>query len=136
MSDGQEQIKKNPRGGFRAGAGRPKGSSAARSKTQQERDTLAALRIEQLLDDAREGKVQLAPDRLKAIELRYARLRPMLSAVEQTTVDERDKADPADLEAKLKALHDARPELFAFLKSPSKPLDVVGAQFDSLRSVQ
>lgn len=111
-----EEIKPG-RGGIRSGAGRPKGSATSRSRTQQERDTVAALRIEQLLDQAREGKVQLAPDRLKAIELRYARLRPMLSAIEQTTVDPRDKQDPAELEAKLRALFDARPELFSFLKT-------------------
>lgn len=125
MND-RPEIKKNQRGGFRPGAGRPKGSSAARSKTQQERDTLAALRIEQILDDAREGKVQLDASKLKAMELRYSRLRPMLSAVEQTINDPRDKQDPAELEAKLRALYDARPELFAFMqaKAPQQSSDV------------
>lgn len=111
-----EQEIKPGRGGFRTGAGRPKGSKSSRSKTQQEKDTLAALRIEQLLDDAREGKIALDQSKLKAIEIRYSRLRPVLSAVEQTTVDPREQQDPAELESKLRALHDARPELFAFLQ--------------------
>lgn len=110
MSDAQE-IKPG-RGGFRPGAGRPKGAKTSRSKTQQERDTLAALRIEQLLDEAREGKTTLTPDRLKAIELRYSRLRPMLSSVEQTVHDQRDTADPNELARRLASIFEAKPELF------------------------
>ena len=49
-------------------------------------------------------------------------LKPALSAVEQTIVDERDTADAGELELKLRALYDARPELFAFLQRPPAPV--------------
>lgn len=119
-----------------------KGMKHARPRTVKDRDGYAASRIEQMLDDHREGKIKLDQTQLKAIEIRYARLRPVLSAVEQTITDPRDTQDPAELEAKLRALFDARPELFAFTQAkapqqtPDKPLDVVGAQGDSLRLLQ
>lgn len=93
-----------------------KGMKHRRPRTAKDRDGYASARIEQLLDDAREGKIKLDAAQLKAMEIRYSRLRPMLSAVEQTIVDPREQQDPADLEAKLRALHDARPELFSFLQ--------------------
>lgn len=111
MRDQSQEIKSG-RGGIRQGAGRPKGSTSSRSRTQQERDSLAAMRIEQILDQAREGKLQLSTDRLKAMELRYARLRPVLSAVEQTNIDPRDKKDPALLVQSLSAMFDQKPELW------------------------
>lgn len=89
-----------------------KGMKHSRPRTPKDRDGYAAARIEQLLDQAREGKLKLAPDQLKAIELRYSRLRPMLSAVEQTVTDQRDTADPAAVAARLAAMFDAKPELF------------------------
>lgn len=93
-----------------------KGMKHRRARTPKDRDGYAAARIEQLLDDIREGKTKADASQLKAMELRYSRLRPMLSAVEQTVTDARDTADPAEIEAKLRALYDAKPELFAFIQ--------------------
>lgn len=94
-----------------------KGMKHARPRTGKDRDSYAASRIEQMLDDHREGKIKLDSGQLKAIEIRYSRLRPMLSAIEQTVIDPRDKQEPADLEAKMRALFDSNPELFAFLQA-------------------
>lgn len=55
-----------------------------RERTEKERDGYALTRIEQLLDQACEGKVQVDGSRLKAMEIRYSRLRPSLSSIEQT----------------------------------------------------
>ncbi len=131
MSDAPT-IKTNQRGGFRAGAGRPKGAPNSRPRAKKHSDAIEASKIERILAEHYDGDKELSPTQLKAIEIRYARLKPTLSSVEQTVTDERDTVDPVELEAKLKALHDARPELFAFLNSPSKPLDVVGAQGESM----
>jgi hypothetical protein len=96
-----------------------KGMKHSRPRAKKQIDAIEASKIENILADHYRGEGKLSPTQLKAIELRYARLKPTLAAVEQTIVDPRDQQDPADLEAKLKALYDARPELFTFLKPQS-----------------
>lgn len=88
-----------------------KGMKHKRPRNAKERAVYATSRIEQLLDQAREGEIDLSPQRLKAIELAYSRLKPTLAAIEQTIVDPRDKADPAELATRLAAMFDAKPEL-------------------------
>lgn len=88
-----------------------KGMKHRRPRTAKERDVYAASRIEQLLDAAREGEIELSPTRLKAMELAYSRLKPTLSAVEQTNVDPRDAADPAQLAQRLASMFNEKPEL-------------------------
>ncbi len=60
------------------------GAKQARPKTQRERDQFALTKIEELLDSAVQGRAikKWTPQRLRAIEIRYSRLRPQLSAVE------------------------------------------------------
>jgi hypothetical protein len=55
--------------------------------------------------------------RMQASNILLPYMKPRLAAIEQTNIDPRDKLDPAELEAKLRAMYDAHPELFAFLKS-------------------
>lgn len=111
MSNAQE-IKKDPRGGFRAGAGRPKGARNSRPRAKKHSDAIEASRIENILSDHYAGDLKLSPTQLKAIEIRYSRLRPVLSAIEQTITDERDKADPNELAQRLAAMFEQKPELF------------------------
>lgn len=55
---------------------------------------------------------------------RYDKLRPTLSAIEQTVTDKRDNLDPGELEQRLKGLYEAHPELFAFIARPvDQPAD-------------
>lgn len=89
-----------------------KGMKHRRPRSMKERNVYAAARIEQILDAAREGEIELTPARLKAIEIAYSRLKPTLAAVEQTIVDPRDTADPAQLAARLAALFAEKPALF------------------------
>lgn len=75
-------------------------------ETRRKRDLIALNRIEKLLDgetlhcevcNEEITKQKLTPVSLKAIELRYSRLRPLLSAVEQTTLVEVESLDPVEL---------------------------------------
>ena len=110
--DELETPAKLSRYGYRPNAGRPKGAKAKRPRNPRERAVYAAARIEQILDDAREGMIELTPARLKAIEIAYSRLKPTLAAVEHTEPNPRDKITPGELVARLAAMFDARPELF------------------------
>lgn len=90
-----------------------KGMTQARSRTQAERDVQALNRIEQFLDSVQQGKnkKQVDPMRLKAAEIRYNKLRPALSAVEQTTHESARSSE--DIINDIKALLLAKPELLA-----------------------
>jgi hypothetical protein len=111
MSDAPE-IKQERRGGFRAGAGRPKGARNSRPRSPAHSDAIECSKIEKLLSGHYSGHSKLSPTQLKAIELRYSRLRPTLSSIEQTFNDPRDKADPNELAARLAAMFHEKPELF------------------------
>ena len=94
-----------------------KGMKHRRPRNQKGRDVYAISRIEQILDQAREGELELSPAQLKAIEISYSRLKPTLAAIEQTVVDPRDKQDPDQLAAKLGALFAEKPELWEQVKA-------------------
>lgn len=64
-----------------------KGMKQARPRTQEEKDAYALARIEQLLDDVGlKGKNVAAwtPIRMRAIEVRYSKLRASLASTELT----------------------------------------------------
>lgn len=106
-----EEIKKERHGGFRPGAGRPKGRANSRPRAAKHSDAIECSKIEKLLSSHYSGDSKLSPTQLKAIELRYSRLRPTLASIEQTFTDPRDKADPAELATRLAAMFDSKPEL-------------------------
>lgn len=93
--------------------GRPKGSGKG---TKAGRDAYWANRVGEIkkrLSDAALGKVMMQPSQVKAAEVILDRHEPRLSSVEQSFVDDRDTADPTQLVAKLAALFNEKPELFA-----------------------
>lgn len=92
-----------------------KGATQARPRTAAERDIYALSRIEQFLDSIQQGKNKrpVDPIRLKAAEIRYNKLRPALSAVEQTNHEVSRSQD--DIVNEIKALLMAKPELLATL---------------------
>jgi hypothetical protein len=110
-------------------AGR-KGQQHRRPKTQRERDQYAITKIEELLDSVREGNESVDAARLRAIELRYSRLRPLLSSVEQTTIEEMPAE--VDLMSKFRALLDVDPslraQLLALLTGHPQPIKPEAAQ--------
>ena len=61
------------------------------------------------------GKLEVPLDvtQIKAAEVVLARLVPTLSAVEQTVIDDRDRATEPELQAKLVAMLTANPALLA-----------------------
>jgi len=104
---------------------------AARKKpagqTQQERDRISLGRIESYMDAVIVGHFQCPTCQEKAqikeissgavalIKARYDKLRPSLSAVEQTNVNPDDKLTEADILQRFQQLIDAYPDLLAKL---------------------
>lgn len=89
-----------------------KGMKHRKPRPKKQRDEYAVARIEELLTKHMDGEIELSATQLKAMEIRYSRLRPTLSAVESTVHDTRDAADPAALAARLAALFHEKPALF------------------------
>ena len=109
MSD--EEIKNKPRGGYRPGAGRPKGSGKG---TKLGRDAYWAQRVGEIkkrLSDAALGKCEMQPSQVKAAEVILDRHEPKLSSIEHSEANPRDAADPAQLVARLAALFTEKPQL-------------------------
>jgi hypothetical protein len=92
-------------------------------QSQRERDAISLGRIEALLDVAGGGAIEcpscqkkhkikpLDSNVLAAIKIRYDKLRPSLSAVEQTTISEDEKLDDNQILAKLSALIEQHPDI-------------------------
>lgn len=97
--------------------------------TQEERDRISLGCIESYIDSKLAEHVKcpscrkqfdikdLSSGTARLLISRYDKLRPSLSATEVTHVDRRDTTDPAELQAKLRAMYDSNPELFAFLQA-------------------
>ena len=107
MSDEQQEIKKERRGGFRPGAGRPPGIPQRPAQKNASRVHL----IKKRLIDHSLGKVRMQPSEVRAAEVVLDRHEPRLASIEQTNIDPRDQASPAEIAARLAAMFDAKPEL-------------------------
>lgn len=102
-----------------------KGMKQSRPTTQVERDKIALARIENWMDEIQEGHVtcvkcrkqfeakELQPSAVALIKARYDKLRPSLSAVEQTTIEVSRSAE--EIVNEIRALVAAKPELVASL---------------------
>lgn len=103
------------------------GASRARikppGKTQAERDAISLGVIESFLDSIAIGHgtcptckgsfeiKDVNPAVISAMKIRYDKLRPSLSAVEQTTIEPDQKLSEADILGKITALLAAHPDL-------------------------
>lgn len=87
------------------------GATWSKPMTQQQRDSLALSKIEELLDKQVNGKKRLSPSTLMALRIRYDKLRPALSSVEQTVHNADDQLSDEQLLAKFDALVQAHPAL-------------------------
>ncbi len=126
----EEQIKKETRGGFRPGAGRPKGSK----QREGAKNAMRVALIKKRLIDHSLGLVQMSPSEVRAAEVVLDRHEPRLSSVEQTYQDPRDSADATQLASRLAALFNEKPALFEQVMSlrnaanqtaPSNPLQQI-----------
>lgn len=92
--------------------------AARKNKIKHDEKTKEAIRATQLVNflakaalDEKQGK-KIDPVRVAAAKAVLPFLRPVLSAVEQTNVDPRDKLDPAELAVKLASMFHANPGLY------------------------
>lgn len=90
-----------------------KGAVHYKAMGRDARDAMALASIEKILDNQHLTRkpAKLDPVRLKALELRYSRLRPVLSAVENTSVDATSKLSESDIMAKIALLIAKYPDL-------------------------
>jgi hypothetical protein len=88
------------------------GMVRSRPTSDAHKDAILRSKIENRLQNHFDGKKRLSPSQLKAGEILYARLRPVLSAVEQTVTDSRDSLTEDQLLAQLCAIFAAKPELY------------------------
>lgn len=88
------------------------GMVRSRPTSDAHKDAILRSKIENRLQNHFDGKKRLSPSQLKAGEILYARLRPVLSAVEQTVTDVRDSLTEDQLLAQLCAIFAAKPELY------------------------
>ena len=104
---------KRGRGGFRPGAGRPKG---IRARQRNEGWLSTVTRIKKQLVEHGFGNVDMNPSQVKALEVILDRHEPRLSSVEQVQQDPRDLGDPNALLSQMVAALAANPLLVARLR--------------------
>ena len=126
-----------------------KGQKWSKGMTKHQRDEIALTKIENFMD-AQMDKVLACPDcgkeyeSVKVIEpaqaalirARYDKLRPTLSAVEQTIIDDRDSQSEGDIMAKLRALVGAHPDLIRSLLDAQQSSPEAQPESDSERVLQ
>lgn len=111
----------------------------SRPTSDAHKDAILRAKIENKLQDHLDGKKRLSPTQLKASELLYARLRPVLSAVEQTVTDARDSLSEDQLLAQLSALFASKPALLARINAIHNAAALVSeseSAIDSARTSQ
>ena len=91
-----------------------KGQTWSKPMTQQQRDSISLTKIEQFLDNQIDDE-NPSIDKLQAIKIRYDKLRPSLSAVEQTNVNENDSLTEDQIIVKLQQVIAANPALVSKL---------------------
>jgi len=89
-----------------------KGQKWSRPMTQHQRDSIALTKIEKFLDKQIDGELKdWTPTRLKALEIRYNKLRPHLSAADINAKAPQPMQSEEELVAKLGELLHKYPEL-------------------------
>lgn len=89
-----------------------KGMKHRRRRAAKSNDAATLTLIENRLKAHVLGQEKMSPTQVMAARAVYDKLRPTLSAIEQTVNDERDMADPTQLAARLAALFHEKPALF------------------------
>ena len=126
-----------------------KGQKWSKGMTKHQRDEIALTKIENFMD-AQMDKVLACPycgkdyENVKVIEpaqaalirARYDKLRPTLSAVEQTNINESDQMSEADLMAKLKTFVQQHPDLIRSLLDSQQSSAEAKPEPDSGRALQ
>lgn len=89
---------------------------ATRIRQEHQESVIQKIRTSQLVNRLQnhiDGKIELQPTQIKAIEMLLARTMPTLSAVEQTNIEPDQKLSESDLLAKMGELIAAHPDLAA-----------------------
>ena len=87
---------------------------AARIRAEHQESVVSKIQTSQLVNRLQnhiDGKIELQPTQIKAIEMLLARTMPTLSAVEQTTIEPDQKLSEVDILGKITALLAAHPDL-------------------------
>lgn len=87
------------------------GATWDKPMTREQRDSIALTKIEKHLDSQVDGKKRLSSATLAAIKIRYDKLRPALSSIEQTTHNADDLLTEDQILAKFQALIQAFPDV-------------------------
>ena len=102
---------KGRRGANQHTARRAELSAFRQAERWQENERFSAAALMRRLADIQEGKAEVSPTQVKALELMLSRVSPSLSAVEQSTVDPALALTEAQIEEQLRQLIAAHPEL-------------------------
>lgn len=99
------------------------GQKWSKPMTQHQRDSIALTKIEQFLDKQIDGELSdWSPTRLKALEIRYNKLRPALSSADITAHSSPQIESEEALLAQLQALIAKYPHLISQLQQPRPAL--------------
>lgn len=120
-----------------------RGSQARAVQSRAEKDAVALGKLEAWIDEILDGHVtctkcrkdfeakELQPSAVALLKARYDKLRPSLSAVEQTTIEPAQQLTEDQIFAKIQALIAASPEMQARLLAsvdkpavPQQPVDI------------
>jgi hypothetical protein len=87
------------------------GYKVRREQVKKTRDEITLTLVEKKLKSHVDGLIELSQTQVMAARILYDKLRPSLSAVEQTITNESDLMSEADIVQKLQALIQAYPDL-------------------------
>ena len=94
------------------------------SLSQRHKDGIKAAALINRLTDCANGKAEMSAVQVQAAQVVLKKLIPDLSAVEQTTLDDRDTMTPEQIMEQIKLLVDASPDMRGML------LNLVSKQID------
>ena len=94
---------------------RRSGQRLRRDQSQQEKDAARLGLLEKLLIDHAHGRLELSATQVMAARAIYDKLRPSLSAIEQTTIHESDLTSEEQIVQALSTLIAQRPEIVDYL---------------------
>lgn len=103
------------------------GYKVNRANLQATRDRITLTLVEKKLREHTRGEIELAPTQVMAARILYDKLRPNLSAVEVTHINDSDRQSESDILARLQALVDAHPDLIRSMLDAKRPVVIDGS---------
>lgn len=103
--------------------------------SRDQRDSLALTNIEMMLDKQLAGSKRLSAGTLMALRIRYDKLRPALSSIDQTLHNADDLLSQDQIEAKMLELIQAHPDLLQRLLAMQAKANPLGAEQQTVQTV-